>query len=591
MRPAVKNAVIADQYRASLYHLCKYGLGMKDVTWGCHGGMIAGLEAPTKRKLSVMPRGSLKCHHPMSLITLPDGTQRPAIDLNPGDIVKTWSKAGFSQNRILAKQINLEQDMFEITLRSGKVIKISDNHPVLTIEGFKEAKELKISTRVGSWAGTMIDGPKHFSHEEMFLLGAFIGDGSVTGGNASMVLHHEHLREEVLRCASELGFKSKKDPSCMTYYFSSGVRPWLRAWGLENKGSHTKTVPPILFEATLAAKRSFIAGYLSCDGCFSKKSGKMNFITVSTELASQMRQLLLSIGVYSKAKWFEYDYGAIKPRGFYGSIVDPISMKNLLLCPFKVKTNEGFVPPQDGFWRSVPKDWRKVDKPYRARALGFRIDNNYDTSYTKFKKFSDEIGLSWACRDDIVWDEVVSMIPYKGQSVDFEIENDHTFLVDGIITHNSSVGVVGYAIWILINDPNARILIDSEVYVNSSNFLREIKAHLESPRLTDIFGKFRSNPWSEGELTIAQRTHPYKEASITCGGVGTGKTGQHFGYILYDDLNGSKNSGTTEARAKVYTHYRMGVSLLEPDGTVSITGTRYSDDDVIGLVLKNLGIK
>jgi len=151
----------------------------------------------------------------------------------------------------------------------------------------------------------------------------------------------------------------------------------------------------------------------------------------------------------------------------------------------------------------------------------------------------------------------------------------------------SSLGVVAYSIWCLLRNPNERILIDSEVYSNSKNFLREIKAHLENPALTRLFGTFRHEPWSEGEITIAQRTVPLKEASITCGGVETVKVGQHYNRIIMDDLNSGNNSGTEEGRQKVINHYRMNTAILEPGGTMVVIGTRYHSGDIIGWVLEN----
>ena len=151
----------------------------------------------------------------------------------------------------------------------------------------------------------------------------------------------------------------------------------------------------------------------------------------------------------------------------------------------------------------------------------------------------------------------------------------------------SSVGVVSYAIWCLLRDPNLRILIDSEVYENSKNFVREIRGKLESPVMARLFGNFRSEHWTEGSITIAQRTKVYKEASITASGVGAGKTGQHYDIIIHDDLNSDKNSQNPEQRQKVIRHYKMNVSILEPGGTMVVIGTRYASDDVVGFILEN----
>jgi len=155
-------------------------------------------------------------------------------------------------------------------------------------------------------------------------------------------------------------------------------------------------------------------------------------------------------------------------------------------------------------------------------------------------------------------------------------------------TFKSSVGTVAYSIWRLLRNPNERILLDSEVYTNSKNFLREIRYHLESPKLTEIFGPFRTDKvWNEGEITIGQRTKTYKEASITAGGIGTVKVGQHYSIIIGDDMNSGNNSETPEGRQKVIQHYQMNTAILEPDGTYAIIGTRYAEDDVIGHILRN----
>lgn len=154
-------------------------------------------------------------------------------------------------------------------------------------------------------------------------------------------------------------------------------------------------------------------------------------------------------------------------------------------------------------------------------------------------------------------------------------------------TLKSSLGCVAWPIWLLINNPNLRILIDSELYTNSATFLREIKAHLESEEMIAVFGSFKSKVWNESELVIAQRTKALKEASITVGGVGTTKIGQHYDVIIGDDYNSPKNTNTPENAKKVVDHYRYNTSILEPEGKYLIIGTRYSENDLIGHLLSN----
>ncbi len=154
-------------------------------------------------------------------------------------------------------------------------------------------------------------------------------------------------------------------------------------------------------------------------------------------------------------------------------------------------------------------------------------------------------------------------------------------------TFKSSICSVAYPIWLLLRNPNERILIDSELFRNSRTYLREIKNHLTSPRVAEMFGDLRGEPWSDSEATISTRTAIFKEASITATGIGAEKTGYHASCVIHDDMNSPSNSNTDEGRRNVINHYRMNTSILNPDGTMVVVATRYHQLDLPGFVLSN----
>lgn len=155
-------------------------------------------------------------------------------------------------------------------------------------------------------------------------------------------------------------------------------------------------------------------------------------------------------------------------------------------------------------------------------------------------------------------------------------------------TFKSTLGSVSYPIWRLLRDPNITILLDSELYTNSKNFIREIKGNLDSERMRTFFGDQVGSKWDESEIIIKTRTANKKEASITAGGVGTTKVGCHYDLIISDDLNSYENSETPEKCQKVIDHVRYGFSLLNPGGEYVWIGTRYAERDVIGYLLKDI---
>ncbi len=155
-------------------------------------------------------------------------------------------------------------------------------------------------------------------------------------------------------------------------------------------------------------------------------------------------------------------------------------------------------------------------------------------------------------------------------------------------TFKSTLGSVSYPIWRLLRNPDLTILLDSELYSNSKNFIREIKGHLQSEQMTYYFGDQIGPKWDEGEIIIKSRTKNIKEASITAGGLGTVKVGQHFSLIIADDMNSPANSETPEKCQKVIDHFRYGLNILNPGGEYMVIGTRYSERDVIGFLLAEI---
>jgi hypothetical protein len=155
-------------------------------------------------------------------------------------------------------------------------------------------------------------------------------------------------------------------------------------------------------------------------------------------------------------------------------------------------------------------------------------------------------------------------------------------------TFKSSLACVAYPMWRLERDPDLTILLDSEIFNNSKNFVREIKGHYQSERYVSIFGERVGKKWGESEITIAPRQRNRKEASITVGGIGTVKVGQHFDLIIGDDYNSPSNSDTPEKCQKVIDHVRYNLNILNPGGEYVFVGTRYAERDVIGFLLKDI---
>ena len=146
-----------------------------------------------------------------------------------------------------------------------------------------------------------------------------------------------------------------------------------------------------------------------------------------------------------------------------------------------------------------------------------------------------------------------------------------------------------YPVWLMMKNPNVRILLDSVVLKNSERNLAVIKSILESnERLRYLFGDHvNAKKWTQNEITSKLRVN-YKLRDPTIGttSVDTAEIGTHWDYIIPDDLHNEDNSRNKDQIAKIYEHWRLLFSLLDPGGFMRIVGTRWADLDVYGIIME-----
>lgn len=152
----------------------------------------------------------------------------------------------------------------------------------------------------------------------------------------------------------------------------------------------------------------------------------------------------------------------------------------------------------------------------------------------------------------------------------------------------TTTGTGVYAIGLLLQDPNRRILIASRSGENAADMLKEMKGFMESPGFVEVFGNLKSDRWDDTGFDVATRTRVAKENSVTAVGIEGAVVSKHYDVILCDDLVDEKNAATPTVRAKTLTFfYKTLMPTLEPDGFLSVRGTRYHPDDLYGHLQRN----
>lgn len=178
----------------------------------------------------------------------------------------------------------------------------------------------------------------------------------------------------------------------------------------------------------------------------------------------------------------------------------------------------------------------------------------------------------------------------------FKEGNSNLLLLMPRGTFKSSVVTIGYALQVILHDPNIRVLIDSETFSKAKAFLAEIKGHLEGNEeyraiFKAIHGVFPNEGrksdllWTDSQVNLACRNKPRKEPTFSCAGIDVTKNGMHYDLIIFDDLHSENNVTNKEQIDKVKDHWRLSYSLLDPGKPMIVIGTRWHFDDLYQLIL------
>lgn len=158
-------------------------------------------------------------------------------------------------------------------------------------------------------------------------------------------------------------------------------------------------------------------------------------------------------------------------------------------------------------------------------------------------------------------------------------------------TFKSSVVTIGFALQYILNEPDCRILLDSETFSKSKAFLREILGHLTgNEQYREVFkaihgmypfeSKNKAKLWTDSEVILPCRKRERKEPTISCAGIDVTKNGMHYDLVIADDLHSETNVTNKDQIQKVIDHYKLTFSLLDPGQPLIIIGTRWDYNDL-----------
>jgi replicative DNA helicase len=378
--------------------------------------------------------------------------------------------------RVAAAFRNGRKTIHRLTTRLGRRIEATDNHPLLTIEGWTPLSQLKPGDRIAVPRSLPRNSPSsEMEDHELVMLAALIADGSLTKGTPRFCFGDAsgEVVEEVRRAAAAFGLRLNEDGSG-TATISAGrgananpVRELCEHHGIWGKRSGDKFVP----DAVLGLADDQIARFLSvlyaCDGHIyvGRSYSQVGYTTISERLARDVQHLLLRLGIIATIRHLRrpvYDGTGkraleVRITGRNGLVAfchrigalgkhEKASAVLGSLAGTRETTNVDTLPSET---------WTRIrsalgDRPVRAlsEATGRPPSHNWHIGKRGISRellSQIAVGLDdqelWEfATSDLWWDEVVSVEEFgEDETFDLNIPGLHNFVADDVLVHNSGM--------------------------------------------------------------------------------------------------------------------------------------------------------
>lgn len=446
-------------------------------------------------------RGSGKCLHGDTLITLENGSQIPIKDIenNKDCVMSLDDKLKIKKAKksdFFSREVN---KLLKVRLRSGKEIKLTPEHPLLTIKGWKPVQELKIGSRIATPRKLDSFGSKILPEHEVKLLSYLLAEGHtkkiVLFSNGDKTIVNE-FRESLKKFDKTLELKKDKKNhyriSCPTWknkilkkdkkrnkkgQFVKGsknehdkrsIRKLIERECMFGKLAIEKSISQNILRLKKEQLTLFLNRLFSCDGSIYQTSNcwEISYSSSSKKLIKQVQSLLLRYGILSRLRsktirqkekiFYSYELVLnginvvkfIDNIGFFGEKTKRQYIAKQDILARKLNPNVDTIPKEIwDFFR--PKNWASIGraagyKHPKAMRERVRYCPSRNTLY-QIAEIEQNNPIQQLAMSDIFWDEIISMeiLDGKFKVYDICVPENHNFVANDIIVHNSySLGVI-----------------------------------------------------------------------------------------------------------------------------------------------------
>lgn len=450
-------------------------------------------------------RGWSKCCCPQTLIITKSSGVKRIKELVPNDdegAFQSCNESLLGENKYTKVKYsfyNGEKATKKIFTRSGRHIEATLDHPIRVVSNGKIVWKNSEDIKVGDYL-PVVRGVEQWDHNDLhhdvaYMIGAMVGDGCYSKTATSLKFTNQDSEclfktNYGLNKWNNINLKQVKLKSGKTFeYFSSGgiiaKNKFIKDFGCAPYSKVVcKITPKIIFSTSFKSISAYIMGLFDTDGCCPTNSPVVELSTKSIQLAEETQFLLMCLGINSHLrtqynKKYNKDYYKLVISGsslkvFREKIGFGISRKQKMLDKHCLKiTNDNIdLLPKELILdkmlalRELARDETFFEKsdPYSHSVMSPNRLKSYSLSYTTAKAILNTLSKSESVKNsyeyramlDIIdqnyyYDKVTKIEDGFCKTYDVELVDDHSFISNGFISHNTFTLSVYIILKMLIN--------------------------------------------------------------------------------------------------------------------------------------------
>lgn len=385
---------------------------------------------------------------------------------------------------------NGTKDVYLITLKSGKTLKATANHPLYTQYGWQPVEKIVTGDLIATPRKLNINANNSWPTYKLVTLGNLIAEGGLTHPDGlyfttgeieqanryiSNIQNFENVRPSVNQRRNQYEIYAAR----FNRNEKNGLTKWITELGLNGHKSVEKFIPNDVFMLNNENIAILLAAMWDGDGSVTinnNKSIHIYYATSSRKLAEQVQHLLLRLGLISRLDKKEFRYQSQAKTSYTIRLLSSLNEANKFCSSIgkyitsvnKAKTVNKLIDWYNSkdvisksFTDVIPQQivrdiihkaksdnnlsWSIIEKlsGKSTRSIRSKLPEKNRRGYLRetvagFSKAINDEHLEKLAYSDIYWDEIVS-IKYSGKETvyDITIKDTHNFVANDILVHNS----------------------------------------------------------------------------------------------------------------------------------------------------------